>query len=138
MVNQHKDSKVYYAPGTARVRERLGSFADAAANLKRKHAETALASQGGDGQGGSVGSGAGQVSGADRHDQPKVRIPRKQCFGASKVVAGTGRADWTAPVEVFISNTSPDITEEDIKEILKLCADDAKGSDDEEGLANFL
>ena len=61
---------------------------------------------------------------------------RKQCYGASKVVA-TGRPDWAAPVEVFISNTSPDITDNDIKEILKLCAEDAKSEEGKENLADF-
>ena len=64
------------------------------------------------------------------------RAQRKQCFGASKIVA-TGRADWAAPVEVFVSNTSPDLTENEVKEILKLCADDAKTGEGNEYLADF-
>ena len=44
-----------------------------------------------------------------------TRVPRKQCFGTSKTVS-KGGTDWAAPVDVFVSNTSPDITEDDIKE----------------------
>jgi hypothetical protein len=40
-------------------------------------------------------------------------------------------------VEVFISNTSPDITDADVKEILKMCADDNKSGEDNENLADF-
>ena len=115
----------------------LGSFHGAAAALKRKHDENIANGQQGQGQLGQGGLGqAGPVIGGD--DQPKPpRVPRKHCYGASKVVA-TGRADWAAPVEVFISNTSPDITEQDIKEILKLCAEDAKERENNEGLGDFI
>ena len=41
------------------------------------------------------------------------------------------------PVELFISNTSPDITDNDVKEILKLCAEDAKNTEGNENLADF-
>ena len=64
-------------------------------------------------------------------------MARKQCYGASKVVATGGRSDWAAPVEVFVTNTSPEITEEDVKEILKLCAEDAKSGEGKEHLADF-
>ena len=83
-------------------------------------------------QGGGV-SGVSNVS-TDQHRQP--RGERKQCFGTSKVVA-TGRADWAAPVEVFISNTSADLTENDVKEVLKLCAEDVKTSEGNENLSDF-
>ena len=72
-----------------------------------------------------------------RGQDNQQRVARKQCFGSSKIVS-TGRSDWAAPVEVFVSNTSPDITEEDIKEILKLCADDAKSQEGKESLAEFV
>ena len=62
---------------------------------------------------------------------------RKQCYGSSKVVA-KGRTDWAAPVEVFVSNTSPDISEEEIKEVLKLCADDANASQGTLELGDFI
>ena len=58
------------------------------------------------------------------------------CYGSSKITV-TGRPDWAAPVEVFVSNTSPDITENDVMEILKLCADDAKKEAGNEYLEEF-
>ena len=126
-------------PGTP-FRGRAGSFSDLVNGGKRKHEENvSIAVTGvqhgvGDqtGQAGAGGGGPGVGGGS----QPP-RVPRKQCFGASKVVATAGKADWAAPVEVFISNTSPDVTEEEIKEILKLCADDAKTVAGNEILEDF-
>ena len=46
-------------------------------------------------------------------------------------MTATAGSDWAAPVEVFISNTCPDLTGDDIKHILKLCADDAKADNKE-------
>ena len=149
-------SGVMPPPGTP-VRNRAGSSAGslvgsfagaAAAALKRKHEE----SVGGQASGtrprhGGQDQGGQQVAGEQpaQDNQPgqgvqgQWEVPkqrRKQCFGTSKVtVTGTGRSDWAAPVEVFVNNTSPDITDKDIKEILKLCADDAKSEN--EALAEF-
>ena len=138
--------------GTPVGRGRVGSFAGAAAlALKRKHSEEAIAAaRAGQGQGEHHGQGALGPLGA--HNTPgghqggagsgnnQVKPPpkaRKQCYGTSKIVATAGRADWAAPVEVFISNTSPDITDNDVKEILKLCAEDAKNTEGNENLDDF-
>ena len=120
------------------VRPRVGSFADAAVIVqKRKQRElasvaTPVRQPGQVVQPQTEGPHGGQ--GAKQVVVPKV--PKKQCFGASKIKA-TGRADWAAPVEVFVSNTSPDITGDDVKVILKLCADDIKASEGNEFLADF-
>jgi hypothetical protein len=136
-------------PGTPRLR--VPSFGNAA--VKRKFDES-IGVLGPAGQHGAVGlpgqPGQGvqgvvppPVQGQDRvpagptpegqaaHGQQvkdgdwiKPKTQRKQFYGTSKVVA-TGSVDWAAPVEVFVSNTSPDITEEEIKSVLKLCADEA-------------
>ena len=118
------------------VRTRAGSFGDVV--NKRKHVEVSPGpvSVGPPGNvvqpvpGGSQGQAAKEVSGSG------VRTQRKQCYGSSKVNT-SGRADWAAPVDIFLSNTCPDITEDEIKEILKLCADDAKTSEGNEYLADF-
>ena len=123
-----------------------GSFA--AAVMKRKHDKNVDAGASGAQSSGvhsgrvggglqeGQGNGGGLANPGGNRDQSRQKVQRKQCYGASKVVA-TGRADWASPVEVFISNTSPDITEEDVKEILKLCAEDVKSQDGNDGLSEF-
>ena len=133
-------------PGTP-GRPRTGSFGAAAIALKRKQGgETGSSISVGQGSAASGSSGAvgdanqGGLAGgsvAGNPEQPRQsRAQRKQCYGTSKIVA-TGRTDWAAPVEVFISNTSPDMTEDDVKEILKLCAEEAKTSEGNENLSDF-
>jgi hypothetical protein len=130
-------------PERSRTGSLTGSFAAAAANgLKRKHGESVSAGalggqagvvQPGAGAGGGGGSETGLPCGEGGGGTPGGRRPprvqRKQCYVASKIVATGGRADWVAPVKVFISNTSPDITDADVKEILKMCAEDNKTSE---------
>ena len=139
-------------------RGRIGSFAGAAAAVKRKHEESfrprsqAGANSVPDEQqvgilGGQLGGqpgvagvlvhGQGQRDGQGQRQGAGQRQPRKQCYGASKVVA-TGRTDWAAPVDVFVSNTSPDISEDDVKEILKLCAEDVRNSEGQNELEEFI
>ena len=130
-------------------RTRLDSFGTAALALKRKQGDDSGISSSGMGHGQGAGGAAvlapqprqGGVVGGASHvstDQPRQpRGQRKQCFGTSKVIA-TGRTDWAAPVEVFISNTSADITENEVREVLKLCAEDAKASEGNENLSDFV
>ena len=126
------------------VRPRVGSFGGA--GVKRKLGEnvnTGNTTPAGPNVQIEAGKVAGQSGAAKGQDGPprdqnrQQRTQRKQCFGTSKISATSGKADWAAPVEVFISNTSPDITEEDVKEILKMCADDVKSAEGNEHLSEF-
>ena len=127
-----------------------GSFANPAPNaFKRKHGEST--SNVNATSGAPIAPGTPQLGGIDvpklnsglptpnggRNNDKGKPSKRKVCFGSSKITV-SGRPDWAAPVEVFVSNTSPDICEDDVKEILKLCADDAMKEEGNQHLKEFI
>ena len=108
--------------------------------MKSKHGENGTGAPAGpqfQPEAGKAGGQHGEPPSQGVNQPLQQRAQRKQCYGSSKITASKGKADWAAPVEVFINNTSPDITEEDVKEIMKLCAEDAKAREGNEHLSEF-